>query len=220
MIKAVLFDLDGTLVNSIEDLATSSNYALSRFGFPTHETECYKLFVGNGMQNLVERILPEDKRDDETKAMVFDVFYEHYSHHFADKTKAYNGIPELLKALKGMGLKLAVVSNKAQEMAFEVVDKILGADSFNIVCGKQEGYAPKPDPKLMLKVIKELGVAPQECVLIGDSGMDAAAAVNAGCTGIGVLWGFRSKEELLENGAHYIAENEEDIIEILKEIGL
>lgn len=219
MIKAVLFDLDGTLVNSIEDLAASTNFALRKFGYLTHETEKYKYFVGDGIPKLIERALPENSRDNETRAKVLDSFMEHYRLHFADKTAVYEGINQLLDSLKGMGLKLAVVSNKAQEMALTVVEKLLGG-KFDTVSGKQEGFPTKPDPALTLKIIGELGVTPQECVLVGDSGMDAAAAVNAGCIGIGVLWGFRTKDELLQNGANYIAEKPHQIIGILKEIGV
>lgn len=219
MIKAVLFDLDGTLVNSLEDLADSTNYALAKFGFTTHDTEKFKVFVGDGIPKLIERVLPEDKRDTETHKEVLEVFMNRYRSHFADKTVAYNGITELIDGIKSMNLKIAVISNKAQEMAAEVVNKIFG-DVFDIVCGKQEGYPPKPDPALTLKIISDLGVTPEECVLIGDSGMDCATAVNAGCTGIGVLWGFRKEDELRENGANYIVNEPLQIIDIIEEINL
>lgn len=215
MIKAVLFDLDGTLVNSLEDLADSSNYALAKFGFPTHETEKFKYFVGDGMPKLIERVLPENERSEERKAQVLKVFLEFYKEHFADKTKAYEGIYELLQKLKGMGLKMAVISNKAHNMTIEVAKKLF-PDTFDIVFGKKEGYPTKPDPKLTLILMKELGVKPEECVLIGDSGMDSKAAINANCVGIGVLWGFRNEDELLENGAQYIVKKPYEIIDIIK----
>ena len=217
MIKAVLFDLDGTLVNSLDDLATSTNYALEKFGFPKHETEKYKYFVGNGMQNLIMRALPEDGRDSETREKVFKAFWNHYAEHYVDKTVPYEGIEELLKALKEDGKKIAIISNKAQEMAVTVAEKIFG-DIFDMICGKQDGYPAKPDPSLTLKVMEDIGVKPCECVLIGDSGMDAAAAVNAKCTGIGVLWGFRTEDELRSNGAKYIVSKPAEIMDILKNI--
>lgn len=217
MIKAVLFDLDGTLVNSLEDLATSCNFALESFGYATHETEKYRYFIGNGMQTLIERILPEDKRDNETHKKVFDVFYNHYSQHFVDKTKPYEGIPELLDNLKEKGLKTGIISNKKHEMTLEVVNKLFNTGVFNAVFGKMEGYPTKPDVKLTLKLMEKLGVKPDECVLVGDSGMDMAAAVNAGCKGVGVLWGFRTKEELLENGANYIVSDTNEILKIIEE---
>ncbi len=217
MIKAVLFDLDGTLVNSLEDLADSTNFALKEFGFPTHETEKFKYFVGDGMAKLIERVLPQDSRDGITHAKVLECFMNHYREHYIDKTVAYNGINELISGLKAEGLKMAVISNKVQEMALTVTNKILG-DVFEIVCGKQEGYPAKPDPTLTLKVINDLGVMPNECVFIGDSGMDMAVAKNAKCLSIGVLWGFRTKEELCNNGADFIAEEPSKILRIIGDI--
>ncbi len=215
MIKAVLFDLDGTLVNSLEDLANSTNYALSKYSFPIHETEKYKYFVGDGMQKLIERALPESERGDDTRQKVFDCFLSHYREHYCDKTTVYDGIGELIAQLKYKGIKMAVVSNKAEEMALTVVNKVFG-NVFDIVCGKQEGYPAKPDASLTLKVINDLNVVPSECLFVGDSGMDMQAAVNSGCRGIGVLWGFRAKEELLSNGADYIIENPSELMEIIK----
>ena len=140
-----------------------------------------------------------------------------YREHYYDKTAAYDGIKELLCGLKERGFKIAVISNKAQEMAQKVVDKVFG-DMFDTVAGKREGYKTKPDPALTLEVAKELGVSPENCVLIGDSGMDMAAAVNAKIIGIGVLWGFRTEEELRLNGAEYIASSPAQILDIIKEI--
>lgn len=216
MIKAAIFDLDGTLINSLEDLADSTNYALSLYGFPTHKTDKYKYFVGNGIPKLIERALP-DNTDNETKEKVFKSFMEYYKVHFVDKTVIYDGISKLLNELRSSGIKLAVVSNKAQVMA-SVIEQKLFFGEFELFYGKREGYPTKPDATLTNEVIKSLGVKPSECVFIGDSGMDALTAVNADCIGIGVLWGFREKEELLENGAHYIADTPEDILKIIKEI--
>lgn len=218
MIKAVLFDLDGTLVNSLVDLASSANFALEALGYPTHETEKYKYFVGDGMPKLIERVLPENERTAEIHKRCLDIFMTHYGQHYVDKTYVYEGIMDLLETLKKKGLKLAVVSNKSQEPAVTVVNKLFGSGVFDIVCGKQKGYPAKPDPALTLKVINDLGVTPDECVLIGDSGMDAAAAVNAGCVGIGVLWGFRTEKELRDNGDKYIVDSPHKILEVLEEL--
>ena len=215
MIKAILFDLDGTLVNSLFDLSCSTNFALTKMGFKTHETEKFKYFVGDGMSKLIERALPQDKRDNETIKTTWDIFMDHYREHFVDKTVAYDGISELLDRLSDY--KMAVVSNKIQEMATVVTEKLLG-DKFQIVCGKREGYPTKPDPTLTLEIINELGVKPEECLFIGDSGMDMAVAKNASCVGVGVLWGFRKEDELRENGADYIVSAPQDILGILKEI--
>ena len=217
MIKAVLFDLDGTLVNSIDDLADSCNYALEKLGLPTHETEKFRYFVGNGIPDLMKRILPDDKRDTEIYDEIFEIFWERYSNHFVDKTCAYDGIKPLIAKLKEMGIKVAVISNKAEFFTLQVVEKCLG-DVFDRVYGKREGYLPKPDPKLTLELLKDLGVDASECLLVGDSGMDMATSVNVGCKGVGVLWGFRTKDELLQNGADYIVRNPNEIIGIIKEI--
>lgn len=215
MIKALLFDLDGTLVNSLEDLKNSTNFALDKMGFPVHETECYKYFVGDGMAKLIERALPEDKRDNETIGTTLKIFLEHYAQHYVDKTVPYDGILELIDKLSDF--KLAIISNKNQEMATVVVGKLLG-DKFQIVSGKRENYPTKPDPKLTLEIISELGVKPSECVFIGDSGMDMAVAKNAGCVALGVLWGFRKEDELRENGADYIVSSPSEILDVLGEI--
>ena len=215
MIKAILFDLDGTLVNSLADLADSTNFALKKLGFPPHETEEYKYLVGDGIPKLIERALPEGEKTEENKNKCLELFMARYREHYFDKTNAYDGIKDLLCELKKQGLKIAVISNKAQEMAQKVTDKVFG-DIFDTVAGKREGYKTKPDPALTLEVIKELGVTPESSVLIGDSGMDMAAAVNAKTTGIGVLWGFRTETELRQNGADYIADRAEDILSIME----
>lgn len=217
MIKAVVFDLDGTLVNSLEDLSASTNYALSAYGFPTHETEKYKYFVGDGMQKLIERVLPKQNRDKETKEKVFESFFKYYSGHYLDKTVAYDGIHNVLDILLKNGIKIAVVSNKKDDMAKIVTDKIFG-NIFDYVTGKREGYPTKPDPTLTLEVIDILGVKPEECLFVGDSGMDMAVAVNSGCIAVGVLWGFREEQELKQNGADYIIDNPLKLAGLIKEI--
>ena len=217
MYKAVIFDLDGTLVNSLEDLAISTNYALNKHCFPTHETEKYKYFVGDGMIKLMERVLPEQNRDENTIQKVFESFFGFYSEHYLDKTVAYDGIHNVLDTLKKDGIKIAVVSNKKDDMAKIVVDKVFG-DIFDFVVGKRDGYPTKPDPKLTLEVIDILGVTPKECAFVGDSGMDMAAAKNSGCLAVGVLWGFRESQELKENGADYILDNTSQITELIRKL--
>lgn len=214
MIKAVLFDLDGTLVNSLDDLANAGNYALSLFGFPTHETEKYKHFVGNGMRNLVFRILPEDKRSDETIDKVHTEFLKYYKLHSMDNTCVYDGIKELIIALKEKNIKIAVVTNKAHGPATEVVNATL-PNTFDCVFGQRPEIPTKPDPTLTLMAIKKLGVTPAECIFIGDSGMDVKTGVNCGAVPVGVLWGFRLAEELLENGAKHLINKPNELLEII-----
>ena len=214
MIKAVLFDLDGTLADSLEDLADSTNYALKKAGFPAHETEKYKYFVGDGIPMLIERALPDGEKTAENKENCLEYFMSRYREHYFDKTHAYDGIIPLLTSLKNDGFKIAVISNKAQEMAEKVVEKLFG-DIFDAVAGKREGYKTKPDPALTLQIIKELGVTPEVCALVGDSGMDMAAAVNGGLLPIGVLWGFRTEEELINSGAAYTVSSPDEILKII-----
>ena len=217
MIKACIFDLDGTLVNSLYDLADSTNYALKQFGFPIHETEKYKYFVGDGMPKLIERTLPENARTEETKKAVLDCFMAYYREHYLDKTVVYDGITDVVNQLINNGVKVAVMSNKADEMAKIVTNKLFG-DVFSAVYGKREGYPAKPDPTLAFELMKELNVTASECAFIGDSGMDMAVAKNAGALAIGVLWGFRQEDELLSNGADFIAKTPDDILKIIEDL--
>ena len=217
MVKAVLFDLDGTLVNSLTDLANSANYALAAFGFPTHETEKYKYFVGNGIPKLIYRILPENSRDEKTQAEVKKKFFEHYSVHYADNTCAYSGVPLVVAKLKEKGIKVAVVTNKAHSAAVEVIEKLY-PKTFDIICGQRDGIPTKPDPAMALSVMHKLGVKPEECVFVGDSGPDAATGVNCGATPVGVLWGFRTADELIENGAKYLADTPEKLLSVIMDL--
>ncbi len=216
MIKAVIFDLDGTLVNSLYDLGESTNFALKQMGFPTHPTEAFKYFVGDGIPKLIERAVPENRRDPETQSHVLDIFMRHYKEHYADNTAPYVGIPQMLEQLTAKGIKTAVVSNKAHSMAVTVTEKLFG-NKFSLVCGKREDFPSKPDPALTLWVAREIGVRPEECLFVGDSGMDMKAAKNAGCVAVGVLWGFREREELLLNGADCIIDSPNEILRVTED---
>lgn len=217
MIKAVLFDLDGTLVNSLVDLANSVNFALDKFGFETHKTEEFKYFVGDGIPKMIERALPVGNRDKDTIEKVKKVFFESYSVHFADNTAPYDGVKELVLALKEMGMKVAVVTNKAQEMADKVVTSAYG-DVFDCVFGKREGIPSKPDPTATITVMNKLCVKPDECIFIGDSGVDVLTGVNSGAVPVGELWGYREEDELLNGGAKYIIGKPEELLSIIDEI--
>ena len=218
MIKAVIFDLDGTLVNSLNDLAISTNYALTQHGFKPHPVDAYKYFVGDGMAKLIERTIPSESLNEEVFQSVFECFMAYYRQNFLANTVAYDGINDLLAELLDMGLKLAVVSNKADSMAKKVVTEIFGDDIFSIVIGKCDGYPTKPNPTSTLETIEKIGVKPEECVFVGDSGMDMLTAVNAGCYPLGVLWGFRTADELSKKGAKALAKSPNEIISIIKEI--
>ncbi len=214
MIKAVIFDLDGTLVNSLFDLATACDYALSQKGFPTHTVEEYKYFIGNGIPKLIERALPEVNRNAYIIEVVKEIFLKYYSVHFADKTVAYSGMKETVTELKDRGLKLAVVTNKADNMAKSVVKAVYG-DIFDIVVGLNDKFPAKPNAESTLDTLNKLSVTTNECVFVGDSAVDMQTANNAGIKSVGVLWGFRDREELVENGATYIIEKPQELLEII-----
>lgn len=203
MIKASIFDLDGTLINSLRDLADSSNYALARQGFPIYETERYRYFVGRGIPRLIEDILPEDARTPEILAKTRALFDGYYGAHGLDHTGPYEGIPEMLTALRKDGLRLAVVSNKADAFVGQLVTSLFPG-VFDVVLGQREGIPHKPDPTGALEACRKMGAAPADCLYFGDSGVDMLTANAAGMTAVGVLWGFREKEELLKNGAQLL----------------
>ena len=217
MIKAVLFDLDGTLADSLIDLADGVNRAISQKGFPTHEVEAFKYFVGDGIPKMIERALPEEHRNANMVNEIKDIFLPYYAVHYADNTYAYAGMPQLVNTLKNQGFIVAVVTNKEQDMANEVVTSLYG-DVFDLIFGKRDGIPAKPDPTAALMAMEELGVKPHECVFIGDSGMDVATAVNSGAVPVGELWGFRKEDELLANGAKYIISKPEELLEIIKDL--
>ncbi len=216
MIKAVLFDLDGTLVDSIYDLMDSVNYVLDMYGYPTHSVEEYRTFIGDGMKKLIERALPQEHRSEEHIECCRNKFLEYYSVHCADKTYAYEGMLDVVKALRQSGIKIAVVTNKAQKMAELVVEHIYG-NTFDFILGQVTEIPCKPNPEMAYIAMKHLGVKPCECAFVGDSGNDIMTAVNSGCTPVGVLWGYRDCEELLTCGAKVIANTPQKLLSVLRD---
>lgn len=212
--KAVFFDLDGTLVNSLIDLSVSVNYVLKLHGYPTHEVSAFNYFAGDGIAKMVERAMPADKVSDKSVAALKDEFMQHYSVHYADNTTAYDGLDTLVARLKEKGYKLAVVTNKAQEMAEKVVSKVFG-NAFDYILGLRPDIPAKPDPTGVFMAMETLNVKPEECAFVGDTAMDIAAGVNSGAYPIGVLWGFREKVELEAAGAKAFAENSNELENII-----
>ena len=215
MIKAVIFDMDGTICDTIEDLATATNYAMQELGFPAHTIDEYKYMVGNGIPNLIYKALPEDKKDMKEKAR--EIMLSYYKDHFADKTYPYDGIIPMLTTLKEQGFRLAVCTNKAHHMALVVAEKFFDR-FFEIVYGQREGHPLKPDPAQALEILDTFGLTPAETLFVGDSGVDMQTAKNLGAVAVGVEWGFRTADELKENGADYIVSAPQDILEIIKGI--
>lgn len=215
MYKCVIFDLDGTLLNTLDDLANAGNYALSIQGFDTHEIEKYKHFVGNGIPKLIERILP-DSVNDEVRNRTYDVFCSYYQEHMNDITHPYEGIVEMLEKFKSRGLKLAVVTNKADLFAKEIVTRYFGKLIDNVY-GSVEGFPKKPDPYWVNKAIQESCVNKSDILYVGDSNVDMTTALNAGLTSCGVLWGFRDRIELETAGADYICCNCSELCAIVLE---
>ncbi|MBQ5764514.1 MAG: HAD-IA family hydrolase [Clostridia bacterium] len=215
MFKAAFFDLDGTLVNSLYDLAASTNHVIAKYGFNKREVDEFKYFVGDGIPKMLQRAIGKEI-ETETFEKIKNEFLQYYAEHCADETCAYEGIVGLLMFLKSKGVKLAVVTNKAQEMAEKVVDEVFGfVLKFDYILGMQPGIPAKPDPTGVLMAMDKLGVKPNECVFVGDTGMDVAAGVNAGAYAVGVLWGYREKDELEKSGAVAFAKEPKEIANIV-----
>ncbi|MFT8887679.1 MAG: HAD family hydrolase [Ethanoligenens sp.] len=213
MYLACIFDLDGTLADSLRDLAEASNHALAAQGYPTHEIERYRYFVGNGIPKLIERVLPQDACTPEILNRTRAIFDTYYEVHRLDHTAPYEGIVPLLDSLHEKGVKLAVVSNKPDVFAKKIVTTLFG-DRFHPVFGNRPDVPRKPDPAAALEAATMLGVQPEECLFLGDSGVDMKTAEAAKMTGVGVLWGFRDRDELLENGAKRLLARPEELLEL------
>ncbi len=201
MKKAVIFDLDGTLLNTLDDLADSTNYALSRFGYPTRTIEEVRQFVGNGVAKLIERAIPEGKNNPNFEKCLA-IFKENYAQNMYNKTAPYNGIIEMLSNLKSKGIKIAVVSNKFDLAVKELCKKYFeGVIDFAAGENEAQGIKKKPAPDTVISVLNEFNFASEDAVYVGDSDVDIMTAKNSKMPCISVTWGFRDEKFLLENGA-------------------
>lgn len=201
MKKTVIFDLDGTLLNTLDDLADSTNYALSKFGYPTRTIEEVRQFVGNGVAKLIERAIPEGKNNPNFEKCL-SIFKENYAQNMYNKTAPYNGIIEMLSNLKSKGIKIAVVSNKFDLAVKELCKKYFeGFIDFAAGENEAQGIKKKPAPDTVISVLNEFNFAPEDAVYVGDSDVDIMTAKNSKMPCISVTWGFRDKKFLLENGA-------------------
>lgn len=214
MKKLVIFDLDGTLLNTIADLAQSTNHALAALGYPTHEEKEYNFMVGNGINKLFERALPEESRTEENVLCVRKEFVPYYDQHNADKSRPYPGITELLDELQAKGLQLAVASNKYQAATEKLIAHYFPNIRFTAVFGQREGVNVKPDPTVVHDILKIAQIAKKNVLYVGDSGVDMQTANNAEVTSCGVTWGFRPRTELETFHPAYIVDKAEEIAAI------
>ena len=208
--RAAVFDLDGTLLNTLADLADSGNELLASYGMAPHPEPAFRYFVGNGSRKLMERILPGKSPEQIDEAL--GRYKAIYEKHLTAKTTPYEGISETLSALKARGVRMAVCTNKHISAAEALIRKYFPADTFDTFEGDRPGVPRKPDPAHVRIVLEKMGVMPEETVYLGDSGVDMQTAVNAGALPVGVLWGFREKDELLENGAQILLSKPSELL--------
>ena len=196
MKKLVIFDLDGTLLDTIADLAESANHALKQLGYPTRDVETIRTFVGNGVNKLLFRALPDEEKTEENMMRMRTHFVPYYDAHNADLSAPYPGIVALLEELQAKGLRMAVASNKYQKATAKLVKHYFPMIDFVEVLGQREGINVKPDPTIVFDILQKAGVSKEETLYVGDSGVDMQTAINAGVDAIGVTWGFRPRTEL------------------------
>ena len=211
-IKAVLFDLDGTLLDTLDDLADAANRVLAGAGLPIHDRAAYRHFVGDGSRMLITRALPPEHRRTEMIATCLERFKADYGRHWAEATRPYPGIPELLASLYGRGIPCGVVTNKPHPFACRCVRHYFPGGAFGIVLGQQEGLPLKPDPRSALMAAAHLRVAASQCLFLGDSGVDMETARSAGMLPLGAAWGFRPRDELSRSGAHAVIQHPGEVL--------
>ena len=210
----VICDLDGTLVDTLEDLADALNRVLRGEQAPGHSLATYKSLVGKGIRDLVGQALPPEKRSAETVARCYAAMLADYGEHCLVKTRRYDGVAELVGGLRAAGAKLAVFSNKSDELTQRIVRRLFRPDDFEVVVGAQPGVPLKPDPTVALAISERWGITPGRMVFLGDSGIDMLTATAAGMIAVGAAWGFRTKDELVENGASAVLDHPLELLEL------
>jgi phosphoglycolate phosphatase len=213
--KAVLFDLDGTLLDTLEDIALSMNSALARAGYPAHPVAAYRAFVGEGITMLARRVLPEEHRDEAAVGQLVVEMLIEYGSHWADHTRPYPGIAEVLDELTRRDIRMAVLSNKMDRFAREIVAALLSRWTFAKVIGASDSIPPKPDPAGALLIARALDLRPEEILYLGDSHIDMKTAVQAGTFPVGALWGFQSAAELRAAGARVLIQKPGELLTLL-----
>jgi len=205
--KAVIFDLDGTLINSLQDIADSMNRVLAAKGYKTHDYDSYRYFIGRGLRNLVSRVLPDEAKTEETLISLYTSLLVDYDKNCLQKTQMYQGISELLDFLVSKNLKLAILSNKADIFTKKIARELMSKWPFEVILGSGNDIPRKPDPTGALMVSKTLQVSPFEILYVGDTSVDMQTAIAAGMFPVGVTWGFRTRQELMESGAQAIIDH-------------
>ena len=216
MKRLVIFDLDGTLLNTIADLAQSTNHALQALGYPTHQTEKYNLMVGNGINKLLERALPQEEQNEENIQRMRSYFIPHYDAHNADLSAPYPGVVKLLETLQEQGLQLAVASNKYQAATEKLVKHYFPQINFVAVLGQREGVEVKPSPVIVEDILSQSSADKKDVLYVGDSGVDMQTAINAQVEACGVTWGFRSRKELASFSPAHIVDKAEEILTLIR----
>ncbi len=212
----VIFDLDGTLLYTLDDLTEATNYAMRKCGFPERTLEEVRAFVGNGIRKLIERAVPENT-DKETVEKTLEIFKKYYDIHCNENTRAYDGVISLIEDLSKEGYKLAIVSNKV-DSAVKELNKIYFSKYISVAIGEREGVRKKPAPDTVITALNELESSKEEAIYVGDSDVDIATAENSGLPCISVLWGFRDKDFLIKHGAKYFADTPEDVKILLEKL--
>jgi phosphoglycolate phosphatase len=216
MKKLVIFDLDGTILNTIEDLGHAANFALEKNGFATHSLASYPFFVGNGVKRLIKRVLPEDNRDSDTVDRLLKDFKTYYDEHNTDFTKPYPGMHDLMHELRSKGVKVAVASNKYQLAVEKIINHFYNDIDFAAIEGQKEGVNVKPDPSIVFQILDKAKTAKADTLYVGDSGVDMETARRACIDSIGVTWGFRPEKELNEYHADIIVNTPDEILDIVE----
>jgi len=214
--SAIIFDLDGTLLDTLADLAEGMNAVLDSMGLPVHPQAAYRYFVGNGLRELALRVLPEGRRDEKTAQECLDAMRIEYDRRWANKTRPFEHIVPLLSALQTRGVIMAVLSNKPHEIAVKTIRHFFPAVAFAAVEGDKETRPRKPDPAGAFEIARKTGIATDKFIYCGDTNTDMQTAFAAGMTPVGVLWGFRTKEELIKSGAKIVVKDPLEILNIFK----
>lgn len=217
--RATIFDPDGTLLDTLDDIANAANHVLAARGLPTHPNASYRTLIGEGVVRLISRALPDAHHDNTTVQACVAEYVQEYERSWNARTKPYRGVPEMLDALVAHRMKLAVLSNKREQFTQRCVDELLAQWSFDVVLGASDKFPQKPDPAGAMEIANRLGVPPAECLYLGDSGVDMQTATAANMYAVGVLWGFRGQEELLTNGALLLIKKPAEVLDFLDRSG-